>query len=74
MPAKSKAQQRLMQIAEHAPDKLYAKNRGVAKMTHQQLHDFSVGSEKSKPEHVKRSKAKSSPKPSGSRYDTLYRS
>jgi hypothetical protein len=52
MPAKSVAQQRLMQIAEHAPEKLYARNKGAANMTHQQLHDFASGSEKGKPEHV----------------------
>lgn len=52
VPAKSKAQQRLMQLAAHAPDKVFAKNKGVLKMSHNQLHDFSVGSEKGKPEHV----------------------
>ena len=52
MPATSKAQQKLMQIAEHHPEELYTKNKGVAKMTHRQLHDFSVGSEKGKPEHI----------------------
>jgi len=40
MPAVSKKQQEAMAIAEHAPQKLYAKNRGLLKMTHQQLHDF----------------------------------
>ena len=40
MPAKSEKQRRLMAIAEHHPEKLYKKNKGVAKMTHQQLHDF----------------------------------
>lgn len=40
MPAKSEAQRRLMAIAEHNPSALYKKNRGVAKMSHQQLHDF----------------------------------
>jgi len=29
-----------MAIAEHEPDKLYAKNKGLLKMTKQQLHDF----------------------------------
>jgi hypothetical protein len=54
MPATSKAQQRLMQIAEHHPEKLYPENKGVAKMSHKQLHDFAAGSEKGKPEHVGR--------------------
>ena len=40
MPATSKKQQKLMAIAEHNPDALYKKNKGVAKMSHQQLHDF----------------------------------
>jgi hypothetical protein len=40
MPATSEAQRRLMAIAEHNPEKLQAKNRGVLKMSHQQLHDF----------------------------------
>ena len=50
MPSVSKAQQTAMQIAEHAPGKLYKRNRGLLKMSHSQLHDFSVGSEKGKPE------------------------
>lgn len=45
-----------MQIAEHAPEKLYARNRGVLGMTHSQLHDFSVGSEKGKPEYAPKKK------------------
>jgi hypothetical protein len=41
-----------MQIAEHAPDKLYARNQGLTKMSHQQLHDFASGSEAGKPEYA----------------------
>lgn len=52
MPAKSKAQQIAMQIAEHAPNKLYARNKGMLGMSHQQLHDFASGSEKGKPQYV----------------------
>jgi hypothetical protein len=59
MPAKSVAQRKLMAIAEHAPDKLYARNRGVAKMGKKSLHDFAATSEKSLP---KRLGSKSSPK------------
>jgi hypothetical protein len=55
-PAVSKAQQRLMQIAEHAPSKLYKKNKDVARMSKQSLHDFASGSEKGKPYKVKRKK------------------
>lgn len=49
MPSVSRAQQIAMQIAEHAPGKLYKKNRGLLKMSHTQLHEFAVGSEKGKP-------------------------
>ena len=40
MPAVSEAQREVMAIAEHHPEKLYKKNRGLLKMSHQQLHDF----------------------------------
>jgi len=40
MPAVSKAQQIAMAIAEHNPGKLYKRNRGLTKMSHQQLHEF----------------------------------
>lgn len=40
MPAVSQKQQEAMAIAEHAPNKLYAKNKGLLKMGHQDLHDF----------------------------------
>lgn len=49
MPAKSKAQRELMAIAEHHPSEVSAKNRGVLKMSHQQLHDFASTKEKSLP-------------------------
>lgn len=55
MPAKSRAQQRLMQAAEHGANFPMAKKLRKS-MTHQQLHDFAVGSEKGKPEHVKKTK------------------
>ena len=42
MPAVSQAQQRLMAIAEHAPDKVSPQNRGVLQMSHGQLHDFAA--------------------------------
>lgn len=31
-----------MAIAEHEPGKLYARNRGLLNMSHQQLHDFAA--------------------------------
>ncbi|HLZ39387.1 MAG TPA: hypothetical protein VKQ11_00400 [Candidatus Sulfotelmatobacter sp.] len=40
MPAVSKKQQEAMAIAEHSPGKLYAKNKGLLKMSKGQLHDF----------------------------------
>jgi hypothetical protein len=40
MPAKSKAQQIAMAIAEHHPEKLYARNKELAKMSKEDLHDF----------------------------------
>lgn len=51
MPAKSKAQQRLMAAAEHGADFPMARKVRQS-MTHDQLHDFAVGSMKDKPAHV----------------------
>ncbi len=51
MPAQSKAQQRLMQAAEHGAQFPMA-DKIRASMTYAQMHDFAVGSEKGKPEHV----------------------
>jgi hypothetical protein len=42
MPALSIKQRRAMAIAEHHPEKLKAKNRGLLKMSHEQLHDFAT--------------------------------
>jgi hypothetical protein len=49
MPAKSKKQRRSMAIAEHNPDQLYARNKGMLKMKKKQLHDFAVAEEKGLP-------------------------
>jgi len=51
MPAKSIAQQHLMAAAEHGADFPMAKKLRKS-MTHDQLHDFAVGSQAGKPEHV----------------------
>ena len=40
MPSSSEKQREAMAIAEHEPGKLYARNKGMKKMTHSQLHDF----------------------------------
>ncbi len=54
MPAKSKAQGIAMAIAEHAPEKLYDRNKGMADMSKSQLHDFAKTPRKGLPRHVKR--------------------
>lgn len=40
MPSVSAAQRRLFAIAEHHPDQLYGKNKSLARLPHQTLHDF----------------------------------
>ncbi len=40
MPATSEKQREAMAIAEHHPEKLHAKNKGMLNMSHKQLHDF----------------------------------
>jgi len=52
MPAESKAQRIAMAIAEHEPEKLYARNKGLKKMSHAQLHDFAATSEKHLPAYA----------------------
>ena len=44
-----------MAIAEHHPEKLKARNKGLLKMTHEQLHDFAATSEKHLPLRNKKS-------------------
>jgi hypothetical protein len=51
MPAKSRAQQRLMQAAEHGAQFPMA-NKLRRSMSMSQLHDFASGSEKGKPQHA----------------------
>jgi hypothetical protein len=55
-PAVSQAQQRAMAIAEHEPGKLYARNKGLKKMTHAQLHDYATTPRKHLPKRAKKSK------------------
>ena len=52
MPAVSKNQRIAMAIAEHHPEELNEKNKGLADMTHKQLHDFASTPEKGLPKHV----------------------
>jgi hypothetical protein len=49
MPSVSQAQEKAMAIAEYSPGKLYKKNRGLLKMSHQQLHDFAATPRKGLP-------------------------
>ncbi len=57
MPSKSRAQQRLMAAAEHGAQFPLAKKLR-ASMSKAQLHDFASGSEKGKPQHVKKAHGK----------------
>lgn len=56
MPAKSKAQQRLMAAAEHGATFPMAEKVRES-MSHSQMHDFASGSMKGKPVHVAKPKA-----------------
>jgi hypothetical protein len=58
MPATSKAQRIVMAIAEHHPEELYERNKGVAEMTHKQLHDFASTPEKHLPTYAHARKAR----------------
>jgi len=45
-----------MAIAKHHPEMLYARNKGVAKMSKSQLHDFAKTKEKKLPKFTRRGK------------------
>jgi hypothetical protein len=49
MPSVSQNQQIAMAIAEHNPSKLYARNKGLLGMSHQQLHEFASTPRKNLP-------------------------
>jgi len=40
MPSANEKQREAMAIAEHHPEQLYSRNKGMAKMSHKQLHEF----------------------------------
>lgn len=42
MPASTNKQRQMMAIAEHHSDQLYARNKGVLSMSHEQLHEFAA--------------------------------
>lgn len=52
MPAKSRAQQQATAIAKHAPGKLYKRNRGLLKMSKEELHKFAATKRRSLPKRV----------------------
>jgi hypothetical protein len=56
MPAVSKKQQIAMAIAEHNPDALFERNKGLKKMSHKQLHDFASTPRKGLPNKSKKKK------------------
>ena len=58
MPARSKSQRRLMAIAEHHPEKVYARNRGVLKMSKDQMHDYAATKEGGLKERIAQLKRK----------------
>ena len=53
-PARSKAQAVAARIAEHTPEKLYARNKGLAEMKPSSLHHFAATKAKGLPKHVNR--------------------
>lgn len=54
MPAVSKKQRTAMAIAEHHPEKLYSKNKGLLGMSKSQLHDYASTKEKGLPRSKKK--------------------
>ncbi len=52
MPSVSRNQRVAMAIAEHHPDKLFARNKGMLKMSHGQLHDFAATDEEDLPKEA----------------------
>ena len=52
MPAVSRNQRIAMAIAEHHPEQLNEADKGLAEMSHKQLHDFASTPEKGLPAHV----------------------
>lgn len=54
MPAVSESQRRLFAIAEHHPGELHEKNKRLAKLSHQTLHDFAATPDNGLPTRVAR--------------------
>ena len=58
MPAVSQVQATAARIAEHAPEKLYARNRGLLQMSLQDLHEFASTAHKGPPKRKKKKAAR----------------
>lgn len=58
MPAVSKKQRKMMGIAEHHPEMLHKKNRGVMQMSPKQMHEFAATPEHGLPARAKMSKSR----------------
>jgi len=58
MPAESKKQRRMMAIAKHNPEQLYARNKGVLSMSKEQLSEYAETKEKGLPLKKKLAKRK----------------
>lgn len=56
MPSTSKAQRRLIGLAEHHPDKVYPENRSILGMRKSDMHDFASTRESGLPEHAPKKK------------------
>lgn len=56
MPARSKKMRRAGAIAEHHPEELYARNKEMLNMSHQQLHDYATTPEEKLPTKAKKRK------------------
>lgn len=54
MPAKSVNQRKAMAIAEHHPEKLYERNKGLKKMSKGQLSEYAETKEKNLPKSIKK--------------------
>lgn len=52
MPSGSRAQQQAAAIAKHDPDKLYKRNRGLLKMSAEDLEDYARTPHKGLPERA----------------------
>ena len=58
MPSNSKALRQASAIAEHHPEKLYARNRGLLEMSPSQLHDYAATKESGLPQYASGGKKK----------------